>query len=263
MKIRENISAIYLLLGSVFLFSACGGNAATAPSQVNAEPTIVLEANSQSEPSPASQIPNLQAEILDERNKTTASPIGNIDFKNFTYPFPRGWQDVDSREFTLENGKRQMSADKIGLSYMTTKFFDATGDNEEEAFVILKIDTAGSAIPQIVYVFTMKDNQPELIWHFRTGDRSDGGLKDIRPENGEVVIEIYGQDRYIFGEVETLKITGDNQQICCPTHYTRTRYKWNGGSFPMQGKRLTFSMKNENEPPVENMGELIEKENKK
>ena len=262
MKIRENISAIYLLLGSFFLFSACGGNAATAPTQANAEPTIAIKANSQSEPSTASQIPNLQAEILDERNKTTASPIGNIDFKNFTYPFPRGWQDVDSREFTLENGKRRMSEEKIGLSYITTKFFDVTGDSEEEAFVILKIDTAGSAIPQIVYVFSMKDNQPELIWHFRTGDRADGGLKDIRPENGEVVIEIYGRDRYIFGEVETMKITGDEQQICCPTHYTRTRYKWNGSSFPMQGKRLTFSMKDGNEPPVENMGELIEKENK-
>ncbi len=260
MKIRVKTTAVFLLSAIIFLFSACGGNVETAPPENN---SAAVEATAQPESLPSPQIPNLQAELLDNRHKTTASPIGYIDFKNFTYPFPHGWQDVDSREFTLNGGKRQMSADKIGVSYITTKFFDATGDGEDDAFVILKIDTAGSAIPQIVYVFTMKDDQPKLIWHFRTGDRSDGGLKDIRPENGEVVIEIYGQDRYILGEVETMKITGDEQQICCPTYFTRTRYKWNGSNFPLQGKRLTFSIKDENEPPVENKGELIEKENKK
>lgn len=256
MKNFAKILAICLVLSSPIYFSACGDFNETTYSETNAQPTVPIEANVQIE-KPTPPFPNLQAEILDDRFKTTRAPIGEVDFKNFTYPFPRGWQDIDAREFTLENGKRPTTAEKIGLSYITTKFFDATGDGEDEAFVILKIETAGSAIPQIVYVFTMKDGEPELIWHFRTGDRNDGGLKDLRPDGGEVVIELYGQDRYILGEVETLRITGDEAQICCPTHFTRSHYKWNGSNFVMQGKRLTYSIDDPEAPPVENKGDLL------
>ena len=261
MELFVKLAAIYLL-SIFFIFSfACGSRNRNVQGEANVEPTVPIISNTQVSPTP--QMPNLQAEILDDRYKTTDAPISRFDFKNFTYPFPRGWQDVDSREFTLDGGKRPMSEDKIGVSYLTTKFFDATGDGEDEAFVILKIDTAGPTITQVVYVFTWKEEQPKLIWHFRTGDRADGGLKDIRPENGEIVIELFGQDRYILGEVETMKITGDEEHFCCPTHFTRTRYKWNGSNFPLQGKRLTFSTQDTNEPPVENKGDLIEKENKK
>ena len=207
-------------------------------------------------------MPNLQAELLGQENSKTPSPLGSFDFKNYTYPFPHGWQDVDSKEFALENGSRSVSEEKIGISYVTTKYGDATGDGADEAFVILKIDTGGSAIPQVVYVFTWKDDQPELIWHFRTGDRADGGLKNLRTENGSVIIELYGQDRYILGESETLKITGDEEQISFPMFFTRTGYKWNGSNFRLEGKRLTFSLKDKNAPPVENMGEIVEKENR-
>jgi hypothetical protein len=256
------VTAVFLLLNVVYLFSACGGQVET-PADVNVAPTAVVEEPPVPEPSPTPAIPNLQAEILDGRYKETNSPLGSFDFKNYTYPLPRGWQDPNGRKAELVNGKREMSREekRIGLSYVTTRFFDATGDGEDEAFVVLKIDTGGAAIPQIVYVFRWNGNEPELIWYFRTGDRSDGGLKDFRPENGEVVVELYGQDRYIIGELDTMKITGDEEQICCPTHFTRSRYKWNGSSFRLQGKRLTFSTADPNAPPVENMIEVVEKQN--
>lgn len=257
MNTFAKITAVYLLFTFLIFASACGSGNRSVQSEANAEPTVPINSNAVS---PTPQMPNLQAEVLDNRLTTTNAPIGKVDFANFTYPFPRGWQDIDSREFTLENGKRPMSQDKIGMSYLTTKFFDATGDGEDEAFVILKIDTAGSAIPQIVYVFTMKDGEPELIWHFRTGDRSDGGLKDVRPDGSDVVVELYGQDRYILGEGETLKITGDEEQICCPTYFTRSRYKWNGSNFRLEGKRLTYSTSDKNAQPIENMIEILEKE---
>src|SRR5437870_13403139 len=83
-------------------------------------------------------------------------------------------------------------ARRIGLSYVTTKYLDITGDGQDEAVVVLKVETGGSAIPQIGYIFGWKNNQPQLLWMFRTGDRADGGLKDIRVENGELIIELYG-----------------------------------------------------------------------
>ena len=228
--------------------------------------------------SPTPARPNLQAEITDDRFRTTNSPLGKIDFKNYSYPLPRGWQNPDGSDLTLINGKLEpVAADadlgmdpeeaanaksqpRIGGSYVTTRSFDVTGDGQDEALVIIKIETTGSAIPQVVYVYTYKDEKPELIWYFRTGDRADGGLKDLRPENGQLVVELYGQDRFLLGETETAKVTGDEEQICCPTFFTRSVYKWNGKNFLMQGKRLTFSVADPNAKPVENMAEVIEKQ---
>ena len=127
----------------------------------------------------------------------------------------------------------------------------------DEAIVILKVETEGSAIPQLVYIYQWKDGKPELIWNSRTGDRADGGLKDLRFENNLFTIELYGQDRFLLGETETGKITGDEEQICCPTFFTRTAYKWNGRNFQMQGKRLSFEIANPSRPPLENYGDIV------
>src|SRR5580765_2978804 len=241
--------------------------AAALPPLTTPEPTL--------QPTPA--IPNLQAELLDGRNKTTTSPIGSFDFKNYTYELPRGWQNPDgSAEIMLVNGhippvegktfNDEMSDEekaeerarrRIGMSYITTKYLDATGDGEDEAIIILKVETGGSAIPLLGYIYQWKDGKPELIWPFRTGDRADGGLKDIRVENGLLTIELYGQDRFLLGQTETAKITGDEEQLCCPTHFTRSAYKWNGNAFLMQGKRLTYPMSNPSAAPEQNLGERV------
>lgn len=260
--------------------SAC--SAAVEPAKVETPIAALPPPTIQATPEPTSVIPNLQAELTDERSRTTTSPIGKFDFKNYTYELPRGWQNPDgTAEIKLINGKiapietstnekmddaakaEAKSQRRIGLSYVATKYFDLTGDGDDEAVVVLKIETGGSAVPQIGYVFTWKDSKPELIWPFRTGDRADGGLKDVRGENGLFVVEIYGQDRFLLGETETGKIGDDVEQLCCPTHFTRSMYKWNGKNFLMQGKRLTFLTADPNAPPIENLGEKVNKPAKK
>lgn len=261
MKVFAHITAIYLLFSFLTLFSACGNKAETAQNETNISPSISINTNPSPASSPQAKIPNLQSEFLAKDDKNTNSPLASVDFKNYTYPFPRGWKDKDADEFTLANGERPMKMseeeERIGLSYMTTKFGDATGDGVEEAFVVLKILTGGGAFPHIVYVFTLKEEKPELIWFFRTGDRADGGLKNFYTENGEVLVELFGQDRFILGEVETGKITGDEEQLCCPIYFSRSRYKYNGKDFLLKGKRLTFSMEDKNAPPVENLGDIV------
>ncbi len=252
---------ILLILSSVFVFCACGNRAGNAGNTSSAAPAVAVTANG----SPANEavvektpkFPNLQAEILDKKNSSSDEPIGQYDFKNYTYPLPRGWQDKDAKDITLENGSRRTSEDQIGMSYVATKFGDVNGDGKAEAFVVLKIETAGSAIPQAVYVFSWKDGAPEIIWAFRTGDRTDGGLKNIYAENGQVVIELFGQDRFILGEVETMKITGDEEQLCCPEYFTRTRYKLNGRNFLAQGKRETRLIGDPDAPATENQGDIV------
>jgi hypothetical protein len=250
----DKIFRLFCVLVFLWSFSACGRvNISSAHTEATPVPTIPNNQQIQSVPT-ATPAP------------TTISPIGKFDFKNFTYPLPRGWQGA-MREITLENGKAPLSMKdddrKIGATYVKTKFGDVTGDGQDEAFVMLKIETGGSALPQIVYIFEWKNEKPELIWYFRTGDRADGGLREIQAENGELIIELYGQDRYIFGDVETMKIVGDEEQLCCPTHFTRNRYKLTSGRFVLQGKRLTYSVAEPNAPPVENMGDVKAEEQKK
>jgi len=262
-----------LLLGALICALSCSTKVETSQ---NTAPTATPAPTAVPTATPTPGPPNLQAELLDDRNKTTTSPIGAFDFKNYTYDLPHGWQNPDgSTDIKLTNGriapvegkvKDDMSDEdkvvakserRIGMSYVTTKYMDVTGDGQDEAIVILKIETAGSAIPQLVYVFTWKDGKPELIWPFRTGDRADGGLKNIYVDNGLTVVELYGQDRFVLGQMETGKITGDFEQLCCPSSWTRSVYKWNGKNFLMQGKRLTFSTADPNAPPIENLGDKV------
>ena len=264
---------------TAILFALIAGGACSRSVPSNAAEPAPQPAATTATPaaSPTSSIPDLRSELLDDRNKTTASPLGKFDFKNFTYELPRGWQNPDgTTDIKLTNGhldsiqgtptSDEMSPEdkaairsqrRIGMTYVTTKYLDANGDGQDEAFVILKIETGGTAIPQIVYVFEWKNNAPELMWTFRTGDRADAGLKDLRMEGGNLMVELYGQDRFLLGGFETSKITGDEEQLCCPTYFTRTAYKWTGSAFVMQGKRLTFPLANPSAAPQENLGDIV------
>ena len=265
---------VFYIIAAAILCVSC-----SRPVEPTANDPAVTPAPTQS-PQPTvartPSIPNLQAELTDERNKTTTSPVGKFDFKNYTYELPRGWQNPDgTTEITLKNGKiapvetavdEDMEPEKkaeakqqrrIGMTFITAKYLDVTGDGVDEAIVVLKIETGGGAVPQIAYVFEWKGGKPELIWPFRTGDRADGGLKDLRAENGELVIELYGQDRFVLGQTETGKITGDEEQLCCPKFFTRSFYKWNGKNFLMQRKRLTFSVADQFLSPQENLADIV------
>lgn len=270
----------FLAIAVLLFLSSCTTAVENAQPVAEAQPSAAIS-GSEPELPPPSPFPNLQAEILDGRNKTTDSPLGQFDFKNHTFPLPRGWQNPDGSDLTLTNGHvvpvskdihEDMSDDekienraarRIGMSHVTTNYLDLTSDGQDEAVVILKIETTGAAIPQLVYVYEWKADQPELIWNFRTGDRADGGLKDIRFENGEAVVELYGQDRFLLGEVETGKITGDEEQLCCPIFFTRTRYKWNGSNFQLQKRRLTYSITDPSAAPLENYGDVVNAREKK
>lgn len=250
MRNFAKIAAVCLFSVFPFLFSACEENVRETPK---------IEPNS---PVPTGEAENRQEMLLSvEKNETSSEPVGKFDFKNYVYPLPAGWQGAGIKEITLNGGAYPMNKEHVGATFVGTKFGDVTGDGREEAMVVVKIETGGSANPQIVYVFEWRKEKPAMIAYFRTGDRADGGLKDLRAENGELVVQLYGQDRYLIGELETMKIPGDEEQICCPTYFTRTRYKWDGNVFKLQGKRETYSITDKNAPPAENMLEIVKKEN--
>src|SRR5687767_8133688 len=95
----------YIAIAVLLFASACGSSTEPGPNAVLAEaatPAAVPEPSAEASPA----FPNLQAELLDERHKATSTPLGSFDFKNFTYPLPRGWQNPDGTDLTLTDGRR-------------------------------------------------------------------------------------------------------------------------------------------------------------
>ena len=173
--------------------------------------------------------------------QTPGVSIRPIDFGNFRYPAHTGNLTYSSRTakgkptYTLRDGELKPKYDKRGhpitmwLKLGDVDYVDLTGDGREEAVVDLAWITGGSAMPDLVYIYTFRNGRPKLLWAFETGDRADGGLKDIRAEGGKLVVELYGKDKIIghdlFGNDDTKN--GD----CCPSMFTRTKYVWRGNRF--------------------------------
>jgi hypothetical protein len=154
------------------------------------------------------------------------STIREIDFANFEYPLGK---DV---RITLRNGKHEGNPQSedypMALAYLA--YGDATHDGSEEAIVVLSESVRGSAIPYYVFIYSIVQGAPQLLWSFETGDRADGGLRQVYAENGDLVIEIYGKGTSIGGELYNTEAAA-----CCPQFFSRTRYQWSDGRFTKKG----------------------------
>ena len=166
------------------------------------------------------------------------SPIRRVDFANFTYA---SYFVGEVGGFKLRDGELlPKRRDKIGrpldmsLVLASVAYGDVNGDGAEEAIIDLGWETGGTAIPDLIYVYGLDRGKPKLLWAFETGDRADGGYKNVFAENGELVIELYGKDKIIGRDLYAED--GTSNGTCCPTYFTRTRYKWANNHFRQQGE---------------------------
>lgn len=160
-----------------------------------------------------------------------SSSIRSVDFANFTYPWTTGLTiRGGSKTFSLINGKRPEVRDagghvnEIGVYLEQVSYGDVTGDGVEDAIIIMSILTGASAMPGQVYVYTLLGDGPKLLWCFYTGDRAEGGFREVYADKGELVVELNGPKRVGEG-------------LCCPVRFTRTRYQWRGGRFRQKGRK--------------------------
>jgi hypothetical protein len=231
MKIKVVIFSATILL----VFAACRFNdpvkSVSNPSEANIAAVVPTPS-----PTPEKK-PEFQAII-----QPTDSAFSKINWANFTYELPKNWRNGEDT-ITLVNGKHPMDKDKIGMVLLGVKYGEVTGDSSEEAIVSAGIITGGITKLSVVYIFTLQNSQPKLIWNFETGDRGDGGLKNVYAEGKNLVIELYGKDRYIFSQKETLKVEEEyDLDVCCPINFTKTSYKFNGRDFTMKGKWEAFPL---------------------
>jgi len=215
---KDKLLIILLLVEIAFTFSACQKSIADKTNVLLSPTVSPIQVFS---PTPT---PNLD------------SPIRKVDFKNFTYP---GAEDYPG--FKLKNGEKSYKhLEEDGIYLGKIEYADVTGDEEEDAILLIGIQTGGSAIPTLIYIYTLKNEKPKLLWAFMTGDRADGGLKDIYAKNNELIIELFGDSKIVnrnwkFDYPED-KYAGAGR----PTIYTKNRFKWNGKKFVVEGKPEFF-----------------------
>jgi hypothetical protein len=168
--------------------------------------------------------------------------IRSVDFRNFSYPRTKGLYLPHSRNrpFRLKDGElpetrnKQGFVDEMGGYLSDVSYGDVTGDGQEEAIVVLDFVTGGSSMLDCVYVYAWDQRRPKLLWAFETGDRAYGGLRRVKAENGYLLVELYGNGKILGKDLEAEDKT--NRGACCPTLFTRARYKWTGNRFRLASK---------------------------
>lgn len=160
------------------------------------------------------------------------SPIRQVDFKNFTYPwYPTGYPPPHAkRKITLRDGEMKKDAvkniDRIWASLANVSYADLTGDGSEEAIVtvVTNFDPNGSVA--CVFLYRLRNGEPRLLWSHETGDRANGGLRSIKVEGFDLVVEQYEiKSDWSKGSYE------DGTALCCPKRFIRCHYRWNGEKF--------------------------------
>ncbi|MEZ5426227.1 MAG: hypothetical protein R2747_08185 [Pyrinomonadaceae bacterium] len=161
--------------------------------------------------------------------------IKKVDFKNFTYPWTKDFAQEKEKDFTVKDGSLKIKEDSGGLTVGKILYADLTGDSLAEAIVEVTM-TGGNSSSNLVYVYTLENEKPKLLWSFDAGGGAEGGLRAVSPEKGNLVVEIFGDAKLVKGDWEASVPKDKFKGKCCPTIYTKTALKWNGKEFVVEGK---------------------------
>ncbi len=187
---------------------------------------------------------------MNEKN----SPIRKVDFKNFT--FSTGEDSKDKKELTLKDGKIEKTEKSEVISLGEVKYADLTGDEKEEAIVLINQGEGDKAKINSAYVYMLEDEDPKLLMSLASSDKVM--LKNIASNEGNLMVELFGDAKFEKGKWEVTvpkeKMNAEKQ----PTIFTKTQFKWNGKEFAVEGKPEVLDVKAETEK-----AEPKEKEEKK
>jgi len=167
------------------------------------------------------------------RSSSSADSVRTIDFANFVYP-AKAYFPSEAESLPLKEGRYEGDSTQDPVILASVAYGDVTADKVEDAIVVLGVSVEGSAIPHIVYIYTKVNGAPKLLWAFQTGDRGAGGLRQASPDRGELIVELYGQNKVIgknLYESDPFATEG----VCCPQVFTHARYTWAGDHFKQDG----------------------------
>ena len=170
--------------------------------------------------------------------------INEIDFKNFTY-----FDKTGKALFTLKDGETPFVKGKdVAFILNNIEYADLTNDNEDEAIINILVEN-GNSSAGLIYIYTLENKQLKKLWYAAAGSDAKGGLKEIYTENGELIIELFGNNKFIEskGEFEFPDQADVPKDLYHPTTFTKFRFKWNGEKFALEAKPelLDYDLKNE------------------
>ena len=197
-----------IVLLSILMLASCASNVRHAPSStVPATPTLTASpTNSES------------------------GGIRLVDFRNFTYDWYPTWADVPETgpRIILKDGTMNvpLSVGKEPRRFFLiddgVKFGDLTGDQIEEAIVVLGIFTSGTSRPGVIFVFGNERGQPKRLWVYETGDRWNHGYHNAYVKDAQLVIERY--------KPTLVEYQGETHDMSSSSTYVRDYFKWVGGT---------------------------------
>jgi hypothetical protein len=174
---------------------------------------------------------------------TSALPAGqsplvkkSVDFRNFTFAFPRGelsaapskmtWMSLNVQNtVALVNGRYDFDKAKpsAGPSVILDRVLYGylTSATQLDAVVVLGYHTGGTANWKYVYAFSLASDQPRLIGWFGAGSRADSGLYNVEVGNRSLTVDLLDSARRIAD--------------CCSAGFVRTYYDFREGHFVQRG----------------------------
>lgn len=160
------------------------------------------------------------------------SAIEKVDFKNFSYPLAMDAKDEKEKSLTLKDGKSEKTKDANGAELGEIQYTDLTGDKMDEAIINVGMTGEKDAKSNMVYVYTIEDAKPKLLWNFETKGGEKVGLKEIKADNGKLFVEMFGDVKFNKGAFEKVdsKEKTDGKT-------TKIELKWNDKQFEaVEGK---------------------------
>lgn len=164
--------------------------------------------------------------------------IHAIDFRNFSYSPTCVEQGM---RVTVTNGvfERPDEDDRMYFEVRNVIYGDLNRDGVDEAVVESVCNTGGTGQFSDGTVFMLRGGKAVAVATLGVGDRADGGIHDLRIEDGLLVVERYGQE---------------SSGACCPEYIESERLRMNGTRFVSASKpvrRIFLSMsRQEGEGPV-------------
>ncbi len=159
------------------------------------------------------------------------SPIAKVDFKNFSYPLHMDAKDEKEKNLTLKDGKFEKTENSDAAEIGKVQYADLTGDKVDEAIIDVIITGKENAKSNVVYVYTLEDEKPKLLWNFETKGGENSGLKTISADNGKLLVEMFGNAEFVNGN---WKVTDSKEKESGKV--TKSEFKWNGKEFVLEGK---------------------------
>lgn len=164
------------------------------------------------------------------KGNEATSKIKKVDFKNFAFPIEVDAKKGEEKLLSLKDGKLAKTKDAMGAELGKIQYADLTNDKNLEAIVNVGLTGEKDAKSNMVYVYALNDEDPKLLWNFETKAGEKVGLKEIKADNGKLLVEMFGDVKFNKGTFETVESKEKDKTTIIPL-------KWNEKGFEaVEGK---------------------------